>query len=155
MPDAIGITGGGWDVGGKNSLFELIYQLNETQKQNPLACQDTVHTAKQTGWGPQTTNKYVGCHRDYIQDVICKFHNILLLLVVHQNIPLTFTIHHNSFAVYWLQLSHSPDSSTINDRQKQSNGRTKRYVQHMPQRIRSFIELVQATHREKTALFNL
>ena len=27
--------------------------------------------------------------------VICKFHNIFLLLVLHQNIPLTYTIHHN------------------------------------------------------------
>jgi len=56
--------------------------------------------------------------------VVCKFRNILLLHVVHQNINLAFTNHRNSFAVYWLQLSHSPYSSIINDRQEWSNGRT-------------------------------
>lgn len=72
----------------------------------------------------KTTTKTQAVTQTTYRYVICKFHNILFLIVVHHNILLTFTIHQNSFADYWLQLPHSPDSLTINDRQKWSNGRT-------------------------------
>jgi len=72
----------------------------------------------------------------------------------------TLDVYHSSQFICSLLATVIPFSRFFN-RQRQtkaeqrSNHNSARYVQHRPQRIRSFLELVWATRREETALFNL